>query len=70
MVSNEKSQCLRAIKQHSKVVEEAFSVEKVIRGEKEIPGKTSKPRKTMNSINLVADWDYFLETLDLNCESL
>lgn len=70
MVGNEKSQRLNAIEQHSEVVEEALAVEEIVGSEKEIPGKTAEPREAMDSINLVADGDYFLETLDLYCQSL
>ena len=36
----------------------------------EIPRKTSEPRQTMDTVNLVTDWNDFLETFDLHCECL
>ena len=70
MVSDEESQRLDTVKENAEVIEETFTVEEVIRSQKEIPWETAEPRQAMNSVDLVTNADDLLETLYLNRKCL
>lgn len=70
VVGDEEPQRLDPVEQHAEVVEEILAVEEVVWCKKEVPGEAAEPGQAVDSIDLIADRDDFLETFDLDRESL
>ncbi len=55
---------------HSKVINQALSIEKVVGGDQKVPRKRAEPWQTMNFVDSITNVDNLSKTFHLHCQYL
>lgn len=59
-----------SVEYHTKIVNQTFPIEKVVRCEQEVPGEGTEPWETVYPVDGIADIDDFFETFHLYYQCL
>lgn len=70
MVCDEKPQRFHLVEHNAKVVEEILAIKEVVRCQQEVPRETAEPWQAVNAVDLIANRNDFLKTLDLHGQGL
>lgn len=70
MVFDQNTQIFHTIYHNAEIIDQIFTIEKVVGREQKVPGQAAEPWQTMNTIHLVANRDDLFEAFHLNQQGL